>query len=266
MTANARWRPCRHPSPLPTRSGTTRCRRPAGRSSPPALPGGRRAPWRGEIVHQLIEQGAEVAFLDLDAGDSSPGDARFIRCDVRDIAALQGVVQQVAEELGTIDILVNNAARDDRIRFDEVDVARWDEQIDVNVRHHFFATQAVAPFMRRAGGGSIITMGSISAHIDLRDLAGFVTAKAGIEGLTRTLARELGRDRIRVNCVIPGWIMTERQLRDWVTPEAEGLIEASQALPEKLVPADVARLVLWLAADDSRLCTGQRWIVDGGWM
>jgi NAD(P)-dependent dehydrogenase (short-subunit alcohol dehydrogenase family) len=220
----------------------------------------------GEIVRQLVEQGAEVAFLDIDAGASAAAGARFIRCDVRDVSALQAAVRQVATELGALDILVNNAARDDRIPFDELDVDRWDEQIDVNVRHHVFATQAAAPFMRRAGGGSIINMGSISAHIDLRDLAGYVTAKAGIEGLTRTLARELGSDRIRVNCVIPGWIMTERQLRDWVTPEAERLIEASQALPEKLAPADVARLVLWLAADDSRLCTGQRWIVDGGWM
>jgi len=219
----------------------------------------------GEVVRQLASQGATVACLDLaETADEHPS-VRFLRCDMRDIAQVQAAVQSVGEEFGRIDILVNNAARDDRIPFDQLDVERWDEQINVNVRHHFFTTQAVAPWMR-AAGGSVVNMGSISAHIDLRDLAGYVTAKAGIEGLTRILARELGPDRIRVNCVIPGWIMTERQLRDWVTPEAEALIASSQALAEKLGPEDVARLVLWLAADDSRLCTGQRWIVDGGWM
>lgn len=219
----------------------------------------------GEIVRQLTMQGAAVTYLDLAEGEFEYPTARFLRCDMRDIDQVKAAVQTVGAESGRIDILVNNAARDDRIPFDQVDVDRWDEQINVNVRHHFFTTQAAAPWMRGAGG-SVVNMGSISAHIDLRDLAGYVTAKAGIEGLTRLLAKELGADRIRVNCVIPGWIMTERQLRDWVTPEAEMLIESSQALAEKLGPDDVARLVLWLAADDSRLCTGQRWIVDGGWM
>jgi NAD(P)-dependent dehydrogenase (short-subunit alcohol dehydrogenase family) len=136
----------------------------------------------------------------------------------------------------------------------------------VNLRHHFFAAQAVAPMMRVAGGGSIVNLGSISAHIDLPDLPAYITAKAGIEGLTRTLARELGPFQIRVNCVVPGWIMTEKQLTEWVTPEAEASIARSQCLPGKLFPDDVARMVLWLAADDSRSCTAQKWIVDGGWM
>ena len=146
-----------------------------------------------------------------------------------------------------------------------MDQALWDDRIAVNVRHHFFAAQAVVGMMRDSGGGSIINLGSISAHIDLMDLAGYVTAKAGIEGLTRTLAREFGPWRIRVNCIIPGWIMTEKQLTEWVTPEAEETIARNQCLPDKVYPDDVARLLLWLAADDSRACTAQRWIVDGGW-
>ena len=141
----------------------------------------------------------------------------------------------------------------------------WDDRLNVNLRHHFFATQAVAPMMRAAGRGSVVNLGSISAHIDLMDLPVYITAKAGIEGLTRTLARELGPSGIRVNCVVPGWIMTERQLDHWVTPEAEASIARNQCLPHKLYPDDVARMVLWLAAEDSRSCTAQKWVVDGGW-
>ena len=163
-------------------------------------------------------------------------------------------------------MLVNNAANDVRIPVDDITVEKCNELSEVNVPHHFFATQAVRPMMREAGGGSVINLGSISAHIDLLELPVYITAKAGIEGLTRTLARELGPERIRVNCVLPGWVMTERQLAHWVTPEAEESIARNQCRPDKLYPEDVARLVLWLAADDSRMCTAQRWIVDGGWM
>jgi D-xylose 1-dehydrogenase len=147
-----------------------------------------------------------------------------------------------------------------------MDQRLWDDRIAVNVRHHFFAAQAVAGMMRDAGGGSIINLGSITAHIKFADLPGYVTAKAGIEGLTRTLAREFGPWRIRVNCIVPGWIMTEKQLTERVTPDADETIRQNQCLPDKLYPDDVARLLLWLAADDSRSCTAQQWRVDGGWM
>jgi len=223
-----------------------------------------------EFVRQLAAQGARVGFVDLDesAGGALAEEVggRFSRCDVRDIPALQAAIAGTADELGPITVLVNNAANDTRSDYREMDVELWDDRMAVNVRHHFFAAQAVAPMMAAAGSGSIINMGSISVHIDLMDLVGYITAKAGIEGLTKTLARELGPDGIRVNCIIPGWIMTERQLRDWVTPEAEASIERNQSVPQKLYPDDVARLMLWLAADDSRSCTGQNWIVDGGWM
>ncbi len=227
-----------------------------------------------EFVTQLAAQGTAVAFVDVDVDRGQAlerslldGGARvlFTACDVRDIPALQAAIRRSADEMGPIRVLVNNAANDQRDTVAAVDQALWDDRIAVNVRHHFFAAQAVAESMRDAGGGSIINLGSISAHIDLMDLPGYITAKAGVEGLTRTLAREYGPWRVRVNCIIPGWIMTEKQLTEWVTPEAEESIMRNQCLPDKVYPDDVARLLLWLAADDSRACTAQRWIVDGGW-
>jgi D-xylose 1-dehydrogenase len=227
-----------------------------------------------EFVTQLAEQGSRVAFVDIDtdrgkaleqALRDNGAEALFSECDVRDVPALQAAIARSAEQLGPIRILVNNAANDHRDPVAEMDPARWDDRIAVNVRHHFFAAQAVAGMMREFGGGSIINLGSITAHIKFTDLPGYVTSKAGIEGLTRTLAREYGRWRIRVNCIIPGWIMTEKQLTERVTPEAEESITQNQCLPDKLYPNDVARLLLWLAADDSRACTAQMWIVDGGW-
>jgi D-xylose 1-dehydrogenase len=225
-----------------------------------------------EFVRQLVAQGARVAFVDVDTvrgtalAEELGGATRFEQVDVRDIAALQASIATAAQELGPIRVLVNNAADDTRRVSAGIDVSAWDEGIAVNVRHQFFAAQAVAPMMAAAGGGSIVNLGSISAHIDLVDLAPYITAKAGIEGLTRMLARELGPSNIRVNCVIPGWIMTPKQLELWVTPEAEASIERNQCLPRKLYPDDVARMVLWLAADDSGGCTAQRFVVDGGWM
>ena len=229
-----------------------------------------------EFVAQLAAQGVRVGFVDLqdDAGQALAAAVRerghpqplYQHCDVRDVDALRAAIAHTGERLGPVTVLVNNAANDVRHQVETLSVERWDELSEVNVRHHFFATQAVVGMMRAAGRGSVINLGSISAHIDLLDLPVYITAKAGIEGLTRTLARELGPYGIRVNCVLPGWVMTERQLTHWVTPEAEASIARNQCLPQKLYPADVARLVLWLAADDSRACTAQRWVVDGGWM
>lgn len=225
-----------------------------------------------EFVRELVGQGARVGFVDVDAesGQALAAElgesALFVPCDVRDVSELTAAIERIGDELGAATVLVNNAADDTRQSFDELDVERWDERQAVNLRHHFFAIKAVAPAMRAAGGGSIVNLGSISAHIDLTDLVGYITAKAGIEGLTRTMARELGPDRIRVNCVIPGWVMTKRQLDNWVTPEAERHIDEAQCLPDRVMPDDVARLVAWLAADDSKMCTAQKWVVDGGWL
>jgi NAD(P)-dependent dehydrogenase (short-subunit alcohol dehydrogenase family) len=225
-----------------------------------------------EFVRQFAAQGARVGFVDVDVdrGAELAGElgtsALFVPCDVRDVARLEAAIDDILGALGPATVLVNNAAQDTRHSIDDLDVDYWNDRMAVNLRHQFFASRRLAPVMRAEGGGSIINLGSISAHIDLVDLVGYITAKAGIEGLTRTLARELGPGGIRVNCVIPGWVMTERQVRDWVTPEALEQIARNQCLTGLLEPGDVARMVLWLAADDSAMCTAQNWVVDGGWL
>jgi NAD(P)-dependent dehydrogenase (short-subunit alcohol dehydrogenase family) len=229
-----------------------------------------------EFVRQLVAQQAVVSFVDLDAArgerlaeemTDAGGQAVFRPSDVTDIDGYTTTIKTVAEEQGPIQILINNAANDARVPFEDVDVEVWDQQLAVNGRHHFFAAQTVAPMMREAGGGSIINLGSITAHVDFPNLTGYVAAKAGIEGLTRVQAREYGKWNIRVNCLVPGWIMTEKQLAERLTPEDEQeLTTRHQKLPHKLYPDDVARMMLWLAADDSRSCTGQLWVIDGGWM
>jgi NAD(P)-dependent dehydrogenase (short-subunit alcohol dehydrogenase family) len=227
------------------------------------------------LVEQFCAQGASVAFVDIAdeaahalteriarEGHAKP---RYTHCDVRDIPALQQVIADVGRALGPITVLVNNAAHDERHKLEDMTVEYWENRLAVNLRHQFFAAQAVVPMMRRAGGGSIINFGSCSWHLHQGGMPAYTTSKAGIEGLTRGLARDLGPDKIRVNCVVPGWIMTQRQIEKWLTPEADAERARGQCLPDKVMPADVARLVLWLAADDSRMCTAQNWTVDGGW-
>jgi NAD(P)-dependent dehydrogenase (short-subunit alcohol dehydrogenase family) len=226
-----------------------------------------------ELVTAFAAQGARVAFVDVadDAAQAvcaavaAAGDLvlHYQHCDLRDIAALQAAIAE-AGRLGPISVLVNNAANDQRHSFETVTADYWDERMATNLRHQFFAIQAVAPIMRKAGGGSIINFGSMSWRAAQGGMPAYTTAKAAIEGLTRGMARDLGPDNIRVNCVVPGWIMTQRQIDLWLTPEAEADLMRNQCLEQKLVAADVARLVLWLAADDSRMCTSQMWIVDGG--
>jgi NAD(P)-dependent dehydrogenase (short-subunit alcohol dehydrogenase family) len=220
------------------------------------------------MVEHFAGQGARVAFLDLDAEAGAAQAARtgahFERCDLRDILALRDAMARAAARVGRIAVLVNNAARDDRHRLEDVTPEYWDERMATNLRHQFFAAQAVAPGMIEAGGGSIVNFGSVSWRIGQGGMPAYTTAKAAVEGLTRSLARDLGPHGVRVNTLIPGWIMTERQRALWLTPEADAERARTQCIPDQLVPADVARLVLWLAADDSRLCTNQCWVVDGG--
>ncbi|HEY0183278.1 MAG TPA: SDR family oxidoreductase [Rhodopila sp.] len=227
-----------------------------------------------EEVTQFVRQGAKVAFLDIaDSAAASLIEALsregltpplYLPCDLKDIQALRAVIAEVEKRLGGITILVNNAANDQRHDYQDVTVEFWDERMATNLRHQFFAIQAVAPMMRAAGGGSIINFGSMSWHASQGGMPAYTTAKAAIEGLTRGMARDLGPYGIRVNCIIPGWIMTQRQIDLWLTPEAERNLLQAQCLKTKLVPADVARMALWLAADDSRMCTSQLWVVDGG--
>jgi NAD(P)-dependent dehydrogenase (short-subunit alcohol dehydrogenase family) len=228
------------------------------------------------IVEHFAGQGSRVAFLDRDeAGAAALGGtlaARvrhaplFLRCDLTDVAALREAIAEAAARLGPIQVLVNNAASDDRHRLEDVTPEYWDERMAVNLRHYFFAAQAVVPAMRATGRGSIVNLSSIAWVIPSTGLPAYVTAKAGIVGLTRTLAHELGPAGIRVNCVMPGAIATERQKRLWLTPEYQAEIESRQALKRQLVPEDVARLVLFLAADDSEAVTSQSYVVDGGWV
>jgi NAD(P)-dependent dehydrogenase (short-subunit alcohol dehydrogenase family) len=227
-----------------------------------------------EHVTQFARQGAKVAFLDIaDAAATALIETLrqeglppplYLPCDLRDIPALQSAIAETARRFGPITVLVNNAANDQRHDYQDVTVEYWDERMATNLRHQFFAIQAVAPMMRAAGGGSIINFGSISWHTNHGSMPAYTTAKAGIEGLTKGMARDLGPFGIRVNCVIPGWIMTQRQIDLWLTPEAEENLLRVQCLKTKLVPADVTRMVLWLASDDSRMCSSQLWVVDGG--
>jgi NAD(P)-dependent dehydrogenase (short-subunit alcohol dehydrogenase family) len=228
------------------------------------------------IVEQFALQGSTVAFCDLavkeadrlieglrDRNVSAP---HFWRCDVRDIAALRATFSEIEASLGPIHVLVNNAANDDRHHAAGVTPEYWDDRMAVNLRHHFFAMQAVAQGMRAAGGGSIINMGSIAWMIPSTGLPAYVTAKAAIVGLTRAMAHELGEANIRVNCVLPGAVLTERQRRLWWTPEYEKEIMGCQALKRNVMPDDVARLVLFLASEDSASITNQSYVIDAGWV
>jgi len=221
------------------------------------------------LVEAFAGQGAQVAFLDIDvaAGDALAtrlDGTIFAGCDLRDLDALKTTLDGFAGQLGGVDILINNAARDDRHTVEEVTPAYWDERMATNLRHLFFAAQAVVPAMKAAGGGAIVNFGSISWHLGLPDLVLYQTAKAAIEGLTRSLARDLGRDNIRVTTIVPGNVQTPRQEK-WYTPEGEAEIVAAQCLDGRIQPVDVAALSLFLASDDARMCTGHDYFVDAGW-
>ncbi|MEO8753019.1 MAG: SDR family oxidoreductase [Casimicrobiaceae bacterium] len=228
------------------------------------------------LVLHFCDQGSRVAFVDLrsDLAQALIADitARglpapwFRECDLRDITALRAAIADAGAALGPIRVLINNAGNDDRHTLDEVTPEYFDDRIAVNLRHQLFAAQAVRPQMRDAGGGSIVNFNSITWTVADGDCICYVTAKSAITGMTRALATELGPEHIRVNGIAPGWVMTERQVRLWLTPEGEQQIEHRQALPGRLYAPDVARMALWLAADDSRMCSKQMYVVDGGWI
>jgi len=227
------------------------------------------------IVSAFCDQGAKVAFVDVDQKESVALCERLAEsghekplyrfCDLRDIAALQSVMSSLAQEIGDFHVLVNNAGNDDRHQLNDVTQEYWDNCIAINERPYFFTCQAVAPAMKKMQSGSIINIGSIGWHIANAGYPVYATAKSAVSGLTRGLARELGPYNIRVNTVTPGWVMTDRQIRLWLDEEGEKMISRSQCLPSKLLPWHVARMVLFLASDDSAMCTAQEFIVDGGW-
>jgi NAD(P)-dependent dehydrogenase (short-subunit alcohol dehydrogenase family) len=223
------------------------------------------------FVAAFAAQGSRVTFVDVaDASAQAlverlgPERLRYAHCDVRDIAALQFAVAAAESTFGPLRVLINNAARDDRHALADVTPDYWDASLAVNLRHHFFATQAVAPGMMRAGGGSIINLGSVSWMRGVAGFAAYSTSKAAINGLTRTLARELGVHNIRVNSIVPGAIVTERQKALWLTPEKEQAFLDAQCLKFRLSEEDVARTALFLASDEARGITGQNLIVDAG--
>ncbi|NKF24195.1 SDR family NAD(P)-dependent oxidoreductase [Solimonas marina] len=228
------------------------------------------------MVEAFVRQGAHVAFIDIAAADSEALAERLIgeglekpwwrACDVTDIAALQAAIADAAQALGDFHTLVNNVASDDRHALDEVTPEYWDRRMAINQRPAFFAIQAVVPGMRRLGGGSIVNLGSTGWQAKTGGYPCYATAKSSVNGLTRGLARELGAQRIRINVVTPGWVMTERQIKLWLNADSEQDLLRNQCLPDKVYPDDIANMVMFLAADDGRACTAQEFVVDAGWI
>jgi len=229
------------------------------------------------LVESFCRQQAVVAFIDIQdqpaerlcarvAAIEGATVPRYHHCDLTGTDRLQATIADIGRDPGPIGVLINNAASDARHDFRTVTEAYWNERINLNLRHSFFAIQAVAPQMKSLGGGSIVNFGSMSWHACQGGMTGYTTAKAGLEGMTRGLARDLGRDNIRINTIVPGWVMTERQLAEVIDEAALAEIERSQCLPQRLEPQDISAMTLFLASDDSRMCTAQRFIVDGGWV
>lgn len=227
------------------------------------------------ITAGFAGQKCKVAFVDI--ADEASQDLveqvatetgnrpHYVRCDIRDVKALQAAIEQVGRDLGDITVLVNNAGNDQRHSVEEVTPEYWDDRMAINLRPMFFTVQAALPQMKRNGGGSIINFGSISWMVAHGGFPTYAAAKAAVHGLTRTLARDLGASNIRVNTVVPGWVMTQRQLTLWLTPEADAAREQAQCLKARVQPEDIADMTLFLASDASAKCTAQEFVVDAGW-
>ncbi len=227
------------------------------------------------IVRRFAAQGAITAFIDIKAEESlalaadlTAGGARvhFEQADLTDIAALQGAIQRLRARSGPFAILINNAAHDERHATLEVTPDYWDQRIAVNLKHQFFAAQAVLPDMIAAGGGAIVNFGSTSWMAGQGGMAAYTAAKSGVIGLTRSLARDFGPHNIRVNAIAPGWIMTERQIALWLTPEGEQELMQRQCLKRRLLPDEIARATLFFASEEASACTAQHYVIDGGWV
>ena len=223
------------------------------------------------IVRAFHAQGAKVGFLDIDTARGTKLEAelgegtRFVACDLTDIPALKAAIVTVRDAFGPIDVLVNNAAHDERHATLEVTEDYWDGRMAVNLKHQFFAAQAVLPDMQATGKGAIVNLGSTSWVIGQGGMPAYTASKSAVIGLTRSLARDFGPFGIRVNAVAPGWIMTERQLALWVTPEPDEDIHENQCLKRRLVPDDIAKVVVFMCSDEAGAITNQHYVVDGGW-
>jgi NAD(P)-dependent dehydrogenase (short-subunit alcohol dehydrogenase family) len=225
------------------------------------------------IVRRFAEQKSKVAFIDIkesqalaDEINGQGGAVRFEKADLTDIGALRTAIDRIREALGPIQVLINNAAHDERHPTEEVTPEYWDDRIAVNLKHQFFAAQAVLPDMKAANSGSIVNFGSVSWMVGQGGMAAYTAAKSGVLGLTRSLARDYGPYNIRVNAIAPGWIMTQRQIEKWLTPEGEAELMQRQCLKRKLVPDEIAKFTLFMASDEASACTNQQFVVDGGWV
>ena len=225
------------------------------------------------IVESFLEQGSRVAFLDKDSKSGSDVSDKFNKfnhkslfkeCDLVNISDLRNKIKEIKSELGPISILVNNAGNDERHKIDDVTPEFWDDRMNINLRHYFFASQSVYKDMKKIGKGSIINIGSYSWMINQGGMSGYTTAKSAIMGLTRTLARDLGVHNIRVNCVVPGWIITKRQKELWLTQEIEKDTIKKQCIKRLLIPKDISKMVLFFASDQSSAISAQNYVVDGG--
>ncbi|MBD9448578.1 MULTISPECIES: SDR family oxidoreductase [unclassified Rhizobium] len=221
-----------------------------------------------EMVKAFAEQGARVSFIDIDAETgartAAAAGADFLSCDITDIDRLRSAISAVEDKHGAIDVLINNAGKDDRHPIGEVEPDYWRHALALNLDHQFFATQAASRRMAKQARGSVIMLGSISWMRGRPGMVGYTTAKAAINGMTRTLARELGPSGIRVNCIVPGAIVTERQLKLWTSPEQNQQFIDLQALKFRLDATHVARMALFLGSDESAGCTGANFVVDAG--
>jgi D-xylose 1-dehydrogenase len=227
------------------------------------------------IVRAFVRQKAKVGFIDIAEAPSQTllaelgGEAagvRFVKADIRDIAALTAAIATLTDSLGDADVLINNAANDERHATPDVTPEMFDERIAVNLRHAFFAAQAVLPGMQAKGGGAIVNFSSMSWMAGMGGMAVYTASKSGMIGLTRSLARDYGAWNIRVNAIAPGWVRTERQLAKWVTPESDKQRLEAQCLKRWVEPEDIARFCVFLASDDASACTAQHYVVDAGWV
>jgi len=225
------------------------------------------------FVEAFVGQESQVAFFDIQEESSLElvrklatvnQEPLFVKCDVTDINALKKAVAEVENKLGAVRVLINNAASDERHEPEDVTLEYWEQRLRVNFNHHFFTAQAVKPAMAKAGGGAIINMGSISWHMAMEFMPAYTSSKAAIEGLTQSLARAYGKDRIRVNCIIPGQVWTSRQMKEIMTPEYEKFMTEKQCLTDRILPEDIAQLALFLASDAGRMCTRRNYFMDAG--
>jgi D-xylose 1-dehydrogenase len=227
------------------------------------------------IVRRFADQKAKVGFIDIKEAESrrladeltgQGSQVRFEAADLTDIGALKAAIGRIRDAFGPIQILVNNAAHDERHATEEVTPEYWDGRIAVNLKHQFFAAQAVLPDMKAANAGVIINFGSVSWMVGQGGMAAYTAAKSAVLGLTRSLARDYGSCNIRVNAIAPGWIMTQRQRDLWLTPEGERELMQRQCLKRMLMPDEIARFTVFLASEDASACTNQHYVVDGGWV